>query len=215
MGTADRRGHPAVPRDGSEAGPTPPKSAASSSASSSTPLGASSTYSKGNRQKVALVAALSSGVELFLFDEPTDGLDPLMVEVFREELGVLRARGATVLLSSHQLSEVEEVCDRVTILRDGRTVEAGTLDSLRQLARVQVRASTTGPPHGHRTGLRGAHRRRGDGDDAALRGRRPTSSTRCSGSCTPRASCRSSAGPPSLESIFLSHYAATREAPGA
>src|ERR1700738_4390879 len=84
------------------------------------------TYSKGNRQKVALVAALASDVELLLLDEPTSGLDPLMEEVFRECIAEERRRGRTVLLSSHILAEVEAVCDRVTIIRAGRVVERGT-----------------------------------------------------------------------------------------
>src|SRR3712207_3007351 len=83
------------------------------------------TYSKGNRQKVALVAALSSDVELLILDEPTSGLDPLMEEVFRSCVADERERGRTVLLSSHILSEVEALCDRVTIIRAGRTVETG------------------------------------------------------------------------------------------
>ena len=84
-------------------------------------------YSKGNRQKVALVAALASDVELLILDEPTSGLDPLMEEVFRECVARSARRGRTVLLSSHILSEVEALCDRVTIIRAGRTVETGTL----------------------------------------------------------------------------------------
>src|SRR6478672_10137919 len=97
-------------------------------------------YSKGNRQKVALVAALASDVELLILDEPTSGLDPLMEEVFRECVADERSRGRTVLLSSHVLSEVEALCDRVTIIREGQTVETGTLAELRHLARTSVRA---------------------------------------------------------------------------
>src|SRR5215467_3632199 len=86
------------------------------------------TYSKGNRQKVALVAALASDVELLILDEPTSGLDPLMEEVFREVILQEKRRGdRTVLLSSHILAEVEALCDRITIIREGRTVETGTL----------------------------------------------------------------------------------------
>ncbi|OXM63064.1 ABC transporter ATP-binding protein [Amycolatopsis vastitatis] len=100
------------------------------------------TYSKGNRQKVALVAALASDVELLVLDEPTSGLDPLMEEVFRQVVGEERERGdRTVLLSSHILSEVEALCDRVTIIRSGRTVESGTLDELRHLGRITIDAS--------------------------------------------------------------------------
>ena len=101
------------------------------------------TYSKGNRQKVALVAALSSDAELFLLDEPTSGLDPLMEAVFTEEVRSLRDEGRTVLLSSHILAEVEKLCDTVTIIRAGRDVETGTLAELRHLTRSTVTATTT------------------------------------------------------------------------
>jgi ABC-2 type transport system ATP-binding protein len=100
------------------------------------------TYSKGNRQKVALVAALASDVELLVLDEPTSGLDPLMEEVFRQVVEEERERGdRTVLLSSHILSEVEALCDRVTIIRAGRAVESGSLDELRHLGRITIDAS--------------------------------------------------------------------------
>ena len=102
-------------------------------------------YSKGNRQKVALVAALSSDVELLLLDEPTSGLDPLMESVFREVVHEFREAGGTVLLSSHILSEVEQVCDRVSIIREGRNVESGTLTQLRHLSRTTVSATLTQP----------------------------------------------------------------------
>ena len=101
-------------------------------------------YSKGNRQKVALVAALASDVELLILDEPTSGLDPLMEEVFRSCVADERARGRTVLLSSHILSEVEALCDRVTIIRSGRTVETGSLADLRHLTRITIEAETAG-----------------------------------------------------------------------
>jgi ABC-2 type transport system ATP-binding protein len=97
-------------------------------------------YSKGNRQKVALVAALAADVELLLLDEPTSGLDPLMDEVFREAVAEARDTGRTVLLSSHVLAEVEALCDRVSIIRAGRTVESGTLAELRHLTRTSVTA---------------------------------------------------------------------------
>src|SRR3954464_12466820 len=97
-------------------------------------------YSKGNRQKVALVPALASDVELLILDEPTSGLDPLMEEIFRACVTDERRRGRTVLLSSHILSEVEALCDRVTIIRSGRTVESGSLASLRHLTRITIEA---------------------------------------------------------------------------
>ena len=105
-------------------------------------------YSKGNRQKVALVAAFASDAELLILDEPTSGLDPLMEEVFRACVSDERAQGRTVLLSSHILSEVEALCDRVTIIRAGRTVETGSLAELRHLTRITIEAETPdGPVH--------------------------------------------------------------------
>jgi ABC-2 type transport system ATP-binding protein len=100
------------------------------------------TYSKGNRQKVALVAALASSAELLILDEPTSGLDPLMEEAFQECIREVRAEGRTVLLSSHILAEVEALCDRVSIIRAGRVVQSGTLADLRHLTRTTVVAET-------------------------------------------------------------------------
>ncbi|MFI6055147.1 ATP-binding cassette domain-containing protein [Streptomyces violascens] len=106
------------------------------------------TYSKGNRQKVALVAAFASDVDVLVLDEPTSGLDPLMEEVFQQCVEEERDRGRTVLLSSHILSEVESLCDRVSIIRRGRTVETGSLAELRHLTRTSVTAELAGPPNG-------------------------------------------------------------------
>jgi len=115
------------------------------------------TYSKGNRQKVALVAGLASDVELLVLDEPTSGLDPLMEEVFREViLEEMRRGDRTVLLSSHILSEVEALCDRITIIREGRAVETGTLAEMRHLTRTNIQADLAGPPDGLAT-LAGVH----------------------------------------------------------
>ncbi|HEX2283849.1 MAG TPA: ABC transporter ATP-binding protein [Mycobacterium sp.] len=102
------------------------------------------TYSKGNRQKVALVAAFSCNAELYILDEPTSGLDPLMDRAFRECVDEVADRGAAVLLSSHILAEVEKLCDTVTIIRAGRTVRSGTLDELRHLMRTTVTVRTRG-----------------------------------------------------------------------
>jgi ABC-2 type transport system ATP-binding protein len=102
-------------------------------------------YSKGNRQKVALVAAFSSDVELFLLDEPTSGLDPLMEAVFQDVVQELRADGRSILLSSHILSEVEALCDRVTIIRAGKAAESGTFKELRHLTRTSVVVDTVKP----------------------------------------------------------------------
>jgi len=103
------------------------------------------TYSKGNRQKVALVAALAGNADLFIFDEPTAGLDPLMETEFQNTIAEMLTDGKTVLLSSHILAEVESLCDQVTIIRAGKTVEAGTLAELRHLTRTSVEATTTNP----------------------------------------------------------------------
>jgi ABC-2 type transport system ATP-binding protein len=105
-------------------------------------------YSKGNRQKVALVAAFASDVELYLLDEPTSGLDPLMETVFQDVVRQLHEAGRTVLLSSHILSEVEALCDRVTIVRAGRAAESGSFDELRHLTRTSVVVETARPVDG-------------------------------------------------------------------
>ncbi len=104
------------------------------------------TYSKGNRQKVALVAALSCDVPLYLLDEPTSGLDPLMESVFRDCVAEIRGSGRTILLSSHILSEVEKLADRVSIIRAGRIVESGTLAAMRHLHRTHLEAELRTPP---------------------------------------------------------------------
>ncbi|MGW1775621.1 ABC transporter ATP-binding protein [Streptomyces sp. NPDC002104] len=163
------------------------------------------TYSKGNRQKVALVAAFAADVELLILDEPTSGLDPLMEEVFRSCVREARAAGRTVLLSSHILSEVETLCDRVSIIRTGRTVETGSLAELRHLTRTSISAELAGPPNGlaHLPGVHdvevrdGKIRLQADTDklDAVLRSL-ATSGVR---SLT--------AAPPTLEELFLRHYA--------
>jgi len=163
------------------------------------------TYSKGNRQKVALVAALASDVELLLLDEPTSGLDPLMEEVFRSCVAQERRRGRTVLLSSHVLAEVEALCDRVSIIRDGRTVESGSLTDLRHLTRTSITAELASPPAGldalpgvHDLAVEGS-RVRCEVDAEALDGllRRFTDHGVRSLVCRP----------PTLEQLFLRHYA--------
>ncbi|MFC4463904.1 ATP-binding cassette domain-containing protein [Streptomyces xiangluensis] len=113
-------------------------------------------YSKGNRQKVALVAAFASDVELYLLDESSSGLDPLMEAVFQDVVQEVREAGRTVLLSSHILAEVEALCDRVTIIRAGRTAESGTFDELRHLSRTTV-VVETGKPISTLDGLAGVH----------------------------------------------------------
>lgn len=120
-------------------------------------------YSKGNRQKVAIVAALSSDVELLILDEPTSGLDPLMENVFQEAVAEAKERGTTVLLSSHIMSEVEALADRISVIRDGSVIRNGTLDDLRGDAHSTVRATLSTPPtsgtleHFHNVSLIGHH----------------------------------------------------------
>lgn len=170
-------------------------------------------YSKGNRQKVALVAALASDVPLLVLDEPTSGLDPLMEQVFQDELVDLRARGRTVLLSSHILSEVEQACDRVSILRAGRVVDTGSLDDLRHLTRTRVRATLTDvPPDGEVRRWPGVH-------DVVVEGDRLTCSVDAShlGALVSALAARGVTGltcqPPTLEELFLSRYDTRQEQP--
>jgi ABC-2 type transport system ATP-binding protein len=106
------------------------------------------TYSKGNRQKVALVAALASDVELLLLDEPTAGLDPLMERVFQDYIFEAKAAGKTVFLSSHILAQVEKLCDKISIIRLGEVVESGTLVEMRHLTRTTIEADTAQPATG-------------------------------------------------------------------
>jgi ABC-type multidrug transport system, ATPase component len=103
------------------------------------------TYSKGNRQKVALIAAFASEADLYIFDEPTSGLDPLMELVFHECVAKVKAEGKTVLLSSHILSEVEKLCDRLSIIRNGKIVDTGTLREMRHLSRTNIMVETVQP----------------------------------------------------------------------
>ncbi len=162
------------------------------------------TYSKGNRQKVGLVAALASNAELLILDEPTSGLDPLMESVFQDCINEVKSEGRTVLLSSHILAEVEALCDRVTIIRAGRTQQSGTLTELRHLTRTSITAETVRPA-GALADLTGVHGFEIDGAqvhfhvdndhlDAAVRrlgefGLRSLVSH-----------------PPTLEELFLRHY---------
>jgi ABC-2 type transport system ATP-binding protein len=104
------------------------------------------TYSKGNRQKIILIAALSTRAKLLIMDEPSSGLDPVMAKTFRDEVRAARGNGQTIFLSSHMLEEVEELCDCVAILNNGKLVEQGTLDELRHLSAVTVEATFTGKP---------------------------------------------------------------------
>ena len=163
-------------------------------------------YSKGNRQKVALVAALASPAELRVLDEPTAGLDPLMEAVFQDCLLHARAEGRTVLLSSHILAEVEKICDRVTIIRQGRTVQSGSLDELRVLTRTSVSVSL------ERDGvevaaLPGVHGVRRDGNRLSFEVDQPALGAVISALAA--LGIRSlESHPPTLEELFLRQYGA-------
>jgi ABC-2 type transport system ATP-binding protein len=173
------------------------------------PTQKSRAYSKGNRQKVALVAALASDAELLLLDEPTSGLDPLMEAVFRQCAEEERARGRTILLSSHILSEVEALCDRVTIIRAGRTVETGTLTELRHLTRTSIAAELSGQASGLGD-LTGVHDLVVDpGKDGGSRVRCEVDSDRLEDvlRLLVAAGVKTLASqPPTLEELFLRHY---------
>lgn len=106
------------------------------------------TYSKGNRQKVALVAALASDADLYILDEPTSGLDPLMEQVFQAAVLDLKKQGKGIFLSSHIMSEVEKLCDRISIIKEGTIVETGTLDEMRHLTRMSMTIKTETPIKG-------------------------------------------------------------------
>jgi ABC-2 type transport system ATP-binding protein len=168
-------------------------------------------YSRGNRQKVALVAALAGRAELLLLDEPTAGLDPLMEAIFRECVNEERRDGRTILLSSHLLAEAEALADRVTIIRNGRTVETGTLAEMRHLTRISVEAELAAPvaldgmPGVHELSVTGATVRC-QVDRAALDevvGRLHQAGIRS-------LTCR----PPALEELFLRHYSPERSVAG-
>ncbi len=162
------------------------------------------TYSKGNRQKVALVAALASEVELLVLDEPTAGLDPLMEAAFRQVIADERHRGRTVLLSSHILSEVEALCDRVSIIRAGRVVEAGTLAELRHLTRTSITAELASPPDGL-VELAGVHDLVVDGTRVQFQV--DTAQLNEAVARLSAAGVRSlTSQPPTLEELFLRHY---------
>ncbi|MBD0693735.1 ABC transporter ATP-binding protein [Streptomyces sp. CBMA123] len=161
-------------------------------------------YSKGNRQKVAIVAALASDAELLLLDEPTSGLDPLMEVVFQDVVRQAKARGRTVLLSSHVLDEVEKLGDRVSIIRQGRVVESGTLTELRHLTRTTVEAETDRPVTGLEA-LAGVHALRTDGRRVrfAVDGARLDAAVRRLSEAGLRTLV---SHPPTLEELMLRHY---------
>ena len=161
-------------------------------------------YSKGNRQKVALVAAFARPARLYVLDEPTSGLDPLMEDVFRRQVERVRDEGATVLLSSHILSEVEQLCDRVSIVREGRTVETGTLAELRHLTRTSFRVSTAADP-AELARLPHVHDVRREADRVVFEVDTDALGPVLAGLAAADVSALS-VSPPSLEQLFLQHY---------
>lgn len=162
------------------------------------------TYSKGNRQKVALVAALCMDAELYILDEPTAGLDPLMERSFQEYVMELKAKGKSVLLSSHILSEVEKICDRVAIIRQGKIIETGTLNELRHLTGTMIQVETKRPITGLKelkgvSGVKGENglitfQAESENLDAIMRYVSDFGITRMESS------------PPALEDLFIRHY---------
>jgi ABC-2 type transport system ATP-binding protein len=162
-------------------------------------------YSKGNRQKVALVAAFATPADLYILDEPTSGLDPLMEATFNAEIARIARDGATVLLSSHILSEVEQLCDRVSIIRAGTTVESGTLEQLRHLTRTEISFAADSVSQEQLAGIPDAHdlhvvngRVRFTADSDALAPVLAVLAALDAKSLT--------VAPPSLEELFLRHY---------
>ena len=168
-------------------------------------------YSKGNRQKVALVAALAADAELLILDEPTSGLDPLMEAAFQDCVRDLRDRGRTVLLSSHILAEVEALCHRVSIIRAGRTVESAAIDDMRHLTRTSIVAETVEDPAelAQLEGIHGLrvedHEARFDVDTAQLDAVLQKLTELGVRSLVSR--------PPTLEELFLRHYGDPVEVP--
>ncbi|MCM3245874.1 ABC transporter ATP-binding protein [Cytobacillus oceanisediminis] len=170
------------------------------------------TYSKGNRQKVALVAAFSSDADLFILDEPTSGLDPLMEKVFQDCVMEVKRQGKSVLLSSHILSEVEKLCDRVSIIRQGKIIESGTLNELRHLTRTQMLVDTSMPITGllDMPGIHDIHESEHGMSfqvdtmqmDAVIR------------HISPFGIIRLESAPPTLEDLFMRHYEGAKDTGG-
>lgn len=162
------------------------------------------TYSKGNRQKVAIISAFVSDVELLILDEPTAGLDPLMEAVFQQCVKEAKSQGKTVFLSSHILAEVETLCDRISIIKDGEIVEHGTLSELRHLTSTTIIAEVSKPVDGL-TAMKGVHGLKYDGRRVNF----SVDDTQLSEVLTYLAGCGITAlqsAPPTLEELFMRHY---------
>ena len=165
------------------------------------------TYSKGNRQKVALVAAFASDADLYILDEPSSGLDPLLEKVFQDCVREVKEEGKSVFLSSHILSEVERLCDKVSIIRQGKIIETGTLSELRHLTRISVGVQTRVPIVGLHD-VSGVHDIQKEGDWVSIQvdtERLPDVMKHLS----QFEILRLESGPPTLEDLFLRHYRST------
>jgi ABC-2 type transport system ATP-binding protein len=165
-------------------------------------------YSKGNRQKVAIVAALAADVELLILDEPTSGLDPLMEAVFRDEIATEKERGRTILLSSHSMSEVEALADRVSIIRQGRVVQTGTLDALRGQTRITITATLRRPP-ADLGSLSVLHDARIDAQQRLTATVERDDVNTAMAELIPHEMSELTVSPASLEDLFLRHYTTT------
>jgi ABC-2 type transport system ATP-binding protein len=169
------------------------------------------TYSKGNRQKVALIAAFSSDADLYILDEPTSGLDPLMERVFQECVMNAKNEGKSILLSSHILSEVERLCDKVGIIRQGQIIETGTLDELRHLTRTSLLVETKQPipALGNVNGVRDIVMK-----DQALSFQVDTGELdNVMKYISQFGIVKLESAPPTLEDLFMSHYEGVRKTP--
>jgi ABC-2 type transport system ATP-binding protein len=162
-------------------------------------------YSKGNRQKVALIAAFSADARLYILDEPTSGLDPLMELVFRECVAEAKAKGASVLLSSHILSEVEQLCDRISIIRQGRIIDSGTLSEMRHLTRNKMSVESRQPLTGLEA-LPGVHNVTTEGHTTRFDMENDQTSAVLAFLAS-RDVAHLTCAPPTLEELFMSHYA--------
>ncbi|MGM8215780.1 ABC transporter ATP-binding protein [Bacillaceae bacterium W0354] len=163
-----------------------------------------STYSKGNRQKVALIAAFASDANLYIFDEPTSGLDPLMEKVFQEFVLEAKSEGKSVLLSSHILSEVEKLCDRVGIIRQGQIIESGTLNELRHLTRSNMIVQTKKPLN-QLEAMKGVHNIEQKGEELLFQ----VDTEHLDGVInyiSDKGIIKFESTPPTLEDLFMRHY---------
>ncbi|MCT2537285.1 ABC transporter ATP-binding protein [Aquibacillus koreensis] len=171
------------------------------------------TYSKGNRQKIALIAAFSSDADLYILDEPTSGLDPLMENVFQECVRDVKSEGKSVLLSSHILSEVEKLCDRVSIIRQGEIIESGSLNELRHLTRTQMLVETR-EPLGQLGNLKGIYaiQKKGQSTSFQIDSNEIDNVIKY---LSQFGIVKLESAPPTLEELFMRHYEGTEDRVGA